>query len=86
MTEKLTEEEHIARAMLMGMRYHHGNGEPFYFTYGDDGVPDVLSFVDADTLKPLATKGVHDEIILSTLKTKRQHNAIWRDWGKGIKP
>lgn len=47
----MTEEEHIARAMLLGMSYHHGNGEPFYYTAGEDGKP--VRMIDADTLKPI---------------------------------
>jgi hypothetical protein len=50
--EKLTDDEHHARAMLLGMRYHHGNGEPFYY-FGDDGVPDVNTFIDANTMEPM---------------------------------
>lgn len=38
--------------MLLGLEYHHGNGEPFYFKR-EDGVPIILSFIDAYTLKPL---------------------------------
>lgn len=52
MGEKLTDEEHEARAMLMGMRYHHGNGEPFYYGMGEDGLP-TFELLDADTLEPL---------------------------------
>lgn len=47
---QLTDEEHHARAMLLGMRYHHGNGEPFYF---NEGALDVRLFLDANTLKPI---------------------------------
>ncbi|QIG66873.1 hypothetical protein EVB41_043 [Rhizobium phage RHph_TM3_14A] len=48
----MTEEEHIARAMLLGMRYHHGNGDPFYYKSDADGTIDPSSMVDAETLKP----------------------------------
>lgn len=54
MTDKLTDEEHIARAMLMGMRYHHGNGEPFYYKMAEDGTPSIESMIEADTLEPIA--------------------------------
>lgn len=47
----LTREEHITRAMLLGMYYHEGNGEPFYYKKDSDGVPDVASFIDAETLE-----------------------------------
>lgn len=50
---KLNEDEHIARAMLLGMHYHAGNGEPFYYKKDHDGIPDVTSFLDADTLEPM---------------------------------
>lgn len=53
MTEKLTHEEHHARAMLMGMRYHHGNGAPFYYAHGTDGAMDIMSMIDANTLEPI---------------------------------
>lgn len=36
MVEKLTDEEHQARAMLLGMSYHHGRGDPVYFEIGAD--------------------------------------------------
>jgi hypothetical protein len=50
----LTREEHIARAMLMGMRYHDGNGhDPFYYIVDASGNIDVSNFVDAITLEPL---------------------------------
>lgn len=51
-SEKLTHEEHQARAMLLGMRYHHGNGDPFYYKM-DGTVVDIDSFIDANTLTPL---------------------------------
>ena len=68
----LTDEEHEARAMLLGMCYHHGNGEPFYYKQngGLVGTVDVMSMMDANTLEPLAdnTQGhplqVHDEIFI----------------------
>jgi len=49
----LTREEHIARAMLLGMRYHDGNGhDPFYYKSGPNGEIDVGNFIDANTLEP----------------------------------
>lgn len=48
---KLNEDEHIARAMLLGMHYHAGNGEPFYYKTDDAGLPLVESFMDAETLE-----------------------------------
>lgn len=51
--EFLSEEEHIARAMLLGMRYHGGNGEPFYYALDAGGNVDTMSMVDANTLEPL---------------------------------
>lgn len=50
---KLTDEEHKARAMLMGMIYHHGNGSPFYYKGYENGVPIIASIIDADTLEPI---------------------------------
>lgn len=52
-TTPLTEEEHKARAMLLGMSYHHGNGEPFYYIPDPDGSPNPASITDADTLEPV---------------------------------
>ena len=49
----MTKEEHITRAMLLGMYYHEGNGEPFYYKKDSDGVPDPTSFIDAETLEPM---------------------------------
>ncbi len=48
----LTDEEHTARAMLMGMVYHHGNGDPVYYKV-TSGLPELSSFIDANTLEPL---------------------------------
>lgn len=53
----MTEDEHKARAMLLGMEYHHGNGMPIYFIRDDMGIPDVTSFVHADTMEPFFDKG-----------------------------
>lgn len=53
MVDKLTDEEHEARAMLLGMRYHHGNGEPFYYEVDETGVPRVETFVNAYTFEPI---------------------------------
>jgi hypothetical protein len=58
----MTEEEHQARAAIMGMRYHNGNGFPFYYVVGDDGVPDWLSFIDVDTLEPIITKEANEDL------------------------
>ena len=52
----LTAEEHETRAMLMGLRYHHGNGDPFYYKPDDGGMPHVLSMIDANTLEPMVVK------------------------------
>ena len=52
----LTHEEHETRAMLMGLRYHHGNGDPFYYKPDDGGMPHVLSMIDANTLEPMVVK------------------------------
>ncbi len=50
---QLSEDEHIARAMLLGMHYHGGNGSPFYYAKNADGTPNFASFVDANTLQPM---------------------------------
>lgn len=56
--ETLSHEEHQARAMLMGMRYHHGNGDPFYYKGGESLADiDVSSMIDANTLESMV---VHD--------------------------
>jgi hypothetical protein len=48
----LTHEEHKARAMLLGMVYHHGNGgDPFYYKVSEDGIPITESLMDANTLE-----------------------------------
>lgn len=48
---KLTDEEHRARAALMGMLYCEGNGAPFYYVLGGDGIPEVGTMRDANTLE-----------------------------------
>ena len=62
----MTDDEHHARAALMGMKYHNDNGGdcPFYYELGTDGIPMASSFIDADTLEPFFVSGptVHDEI------------------------
>lgn len=69
-SSELSNEEHHARAMLLGMRYHHGNvDDPFYYKLGDDGSIEIMSMIDANTLEPLVPdgtkfEGVHDEIII----------------------
>jgi len=40
----MTEEELHAKAMLLGFRYHHGNGDPFF--YDNDG-----TYYNIDTLE-----------------------------------
>jgi hypothetical protein len=80
----LTEEEHHARAMLMGMCYHHGNGAPVYFRVGDDGIPETLSFIDAETLEPLAAR-MNGQTHMLGPRGITAHNAIWNDWGRGEK-
>lgn len=76
--DPLTHEEHEARAMLLGMRYHHGNGEPVYY-FVLDGMPDVTTFIDANTLEPLLVthkQGPHDEIISTMKPAGRRVHAI----------
>ena len=51
--DELSHEEHEARAMLMGLRYHHGNGDPFYYKPDENGMPEWTSLVDANTLEPM---------------------------------
>lgn len=48
-----TPEEHEARAMLLGMKYHHGNGDPIYYREAKDGTMELTSLVDAITMEPL---------------------------------
>lgn len=84
MTDRaLTEEEHIARAMLMGLLYHHGNGEPFYFRMGADGIPETLSMVDAITLEPLAERMSDNGLSrVKHGKGMRAHNTMFNDFGQ----
>lgn len=50
----MTREEHIARAMMLGMSYHDGNGhDPFYYRIDASGNINVSEFLDANTLEPL---------------------------------
>jgi hypothetical protein len=79
----LTEEEHEARAMLLGMRYHHGNGAPVYYKMGADGIPDTMSFIDAETLEPLVERMPSGRISINHGKGKEAHNAIWYAFGAG---
>ena len=51
MAGKLTDEEHQARAALMGLLYCDGNGAPFYYELGSDGIPIVGTMRDAYTLE-----------------------------------
>lgn len=66
----LSDKEHHARAMLMGLRYHHGNGDPFYYSIGGDGVIDVSSMIDANTFEPLweGNKTPTNKVIRSSLE------------------
>lgn len=82
---KLTHEEHHARAMLMGMRYHHGNGFPFYYKMERDG-PAVDSMLDANTLEPIIDPDNKDdrhvgryigELITETL-VRKMGTGDWR--------
>jgi hypothetical protein len=63
----MTDDEHHARAALMGMKYHNDNGGdcPFYYKLGADGIPDWLTFIDPVTLEPLIMveqDDVHDSL------------------------
>jgi hypothetical protein len=82
----VTEEEHIARAMLLGMCYHHGNGDPFYFKLGADGIPEVMSMLDANTLEPLA-EHMPDNGLTRVFHGKGMaaHKALFGDFGSGNK-
>lgn len=72
MAEKLTDEEHEARAMLLGMRYHHGNGEPFYYAVDADGGIEVTTMIDANTLEPFINPVGHfmDNVALKASTSK----------------
>ena len=60
----MTDDEHHARAALMGMKYHNDNGGvPFYYKNGTDGIPIITTFIDAETLEPIietVKSGPHD--------------------------
>lgn len=75
----LTEEEHIARAMLMGLLYHHGNGDPFYYEPDELGIPRPSSMLDANTLERWSSpteKPIHnfvmDDTINAAIRGKRR--------------
>lgn len=77
---KLTREEHVARAMLMGMSYHDGNGNaPFYYGHDEHGLPDRTTFVDAVTLEPLVPVKIYDDHFKACV-------ALERDWLNAIPP
>lgn len=61
MADTLTEEEHIARAMLLGMRYHAGNGEPFYYEQ-DEQWGTITKMIDANTLEPMENVNDHRKV------------------------
>lgn len=71
--------------MLMGMIYHHNNGDdPFYFKLGSDGIPDTCSMVDAVTLEPLASRMTDNgKIRVHHGLGMKAHTSLWNDWGKG---
>jgi len=70
----LSEDEHIARAMLLGMRYHGGNGEPFYYKTDHDGTPDPASFIDAHSLEPMVQHH-HDQMHIDWAGIGRRNRA-----------
>lgn len=80
-----THEEHKARAALLGLVYHHGNGDgPFYYKLGEDGIPVTESMIDAVTLEPLIIKVYRpDNTPMFTYNTldsenvNRRHNMMW---------
>lgn len=77
----LTHEEHETRAMLLGMIYHHGNGDPFYWKRGEDGIPITESMIDANTLEPLMlrkpTNGPFLAGFKATPKGSKVHHMMW---------
>lgn len=78
----LTHEEHETRAMLLGMIYHHGNGDPFYWKRGEDGIPITESMIDANTLEPLMLREPTNQSPLgyrfkATAKGSKCHNMMW---------
>lgn len=85
----MTDEEHEARAMLLGLRYHHGNGSPFYYQFADDGTPDTMSLIDANTLEPLAERvpgSRYGGIVVKNGKGKMAHAIMWDDFGQNRLP
>lgn len=74
--------------MLLGLRYHHGNGDPFYYKPDpDDGMPIFTSIIDARTMEPVvvprkqngAYNIVVDDKINRVLANKSEaHRAIYR--------
>ena len=75
----MTHEEHETRAMLMGLRYHHGNGDPFYYKPDEHGHPYVTTMVDANTLKPMVVKDVEDGMTWAMPAGRRAHKAFIDD-------
>jgi hypothetical protein len=68
---KFTTDEHICRAMLLGMKYHHGNGDHFYYVPDEDGSPKVISFTDPDTLEPFVPAvDVMDDLLAKSKRPK----------------
>jgi len=48
----MTRDEHITRAMLLGMQFHHNNGDaPFYYKVDEGGNFIPGSAIDAVTLQ-----------------------------------
>lgn len=84
-SSELSHERHKARAMLLGMIYHHGNGDgPFYYKLGEDGIPETESMLDAVTLEPLVIKDARQDGSLTyryngpdVRNLQRRHNMMW---------
>lgn len=75
----MTEEEHIARSMLLGMSYHHGNGEPFYFKYSKGGILEIESMIDAVTLEPLVNPDETPSRDWANIRKRRGNPPVIKD-------
>lgn len=75
----LTDDEHHARAMLMGMCYHHGNGDPIYYKVDENGQEYVDSFIDANTLEPLYRNRTTAEAPWLDARGRRVHDLMIKE-------
>jgi len=78
---EFTDEEHEARALMLGMYYHKGNGMPFYYKVGTDGIPMATSIIDADTLADMMDPWMDKGDFWA-----RANKMMWDDFGEDRLP